>query len=268
MSETDPAASAAPPGSVAALADLPALGRVERRILGVLVEKALTTPDQYPLTMNALQSGCNQKSNRDPVVEYDADRLDSALTALLKLGLVLRVVPATGRTDRWRHQVKEAWGLDKPQRAILAELFLRGPQSEGDIRGRASRMADLATLDDARRVLQELAAKGLVRRLSPEGRVRGVIWAHQFHRPDELTGTLAEIAAAGDDAPAGPAPNRSAGSDERRPSGADAPRSTSEPVRPATSPETLRRLDELTEAVAGLRAELEDLRAEVSRMRG
>src|SRR5262245_62384851 len=94
----------------------------ERRILGVLVEKGKTTPDAYPLSLNALVTGCNQKSNRDPVLELDDADVEEAMVRCKGRGLAVKVVG--GRVERWRHLLYEAWGLDKVSIAIIAELLL------------------------------------------------------------------------------------------------------------------------------------------------
>lgn len=163
------------------------LPRIERRILGVLLEKAIATPDNYPLSANSVVAGCNQKSNRDPVVEYPAEKIDEALLALKDRGLVLRVLPATGRVDRWKHDLKEKWGLAGAERAVLAELLLRGPQAEGALRANSSRLVEVPSLDELRAILEGLASRGFVKRLSAEGRRRGVVWTHLFFSERELS---------------------------------------------------------------------------------
>ncbi len=118
------------------------------RVLGSLVEKALTTPQQYPLTLASLMSACNQTSNREPVVSYGEDTVESALSELKDLRLVRYVLPSHGRSVvRYRHVLDEALGLDAPQCAILAVLLLRGPQTVGELRLRTERMARFDGLD-------------------------------------------------------------------------------------------------------------------------
>src|SRR5207248_1166663 len=107
----------------------PVLDVQERRVLGVLVEKAKTTPDAYPMSLNALVTGCNQKSNRDPVLFLSEDDVEYTLTRLQKAGLVMKITG--GRVERWRHLLYESWNVDKVDLAILGELLLRGPQTEG-----------------------------------------------------------------------------------------------------------------------------------------
>ena len=177
------------------------LSRIQRRVLGVLLEKAFTTPDSYPLTANSTVTACNQKSNRDPVTGYETHEIDEALLSLKDASLAIQVFSATGRTERWKHNLREAWGLDRAGLSVLAELFLRGPQSEGDLRARASRMSPMASLDDLRAILNQLAERGFVRRLSPEGRKRGVFWGHLFVSEKERAelDLIAEREAAGGD---------------------------------------------------------------------
>lgn len=162
----------------------PALGPDERRVLGVLVEKAKTTPDAYPLSLNALVTGCNQKSNRDPVMNLSDMKVEEALATLQKCGLVVRLT-GSGRVERWRHVAYEAWKVDKVALAVLAELLLRGPQTEGELRGRASRMEPIDDLEQLRAVLKPLGERRLVVYLTPEGR-RGTVLTHGFHSPDEF----------------------------------------------------------------------------------
>lgn len=161
----------------------PPLSPPERRVLGVLVEKAKTTPDVYPLSLNAMLAGCNQKSNREPVVEMTEPEVEEALASLQQKGLAIKVVG--GRVVRWRHNLYDAWKVGKPELAILGELLLRGPQTEGELRSRACRMEPIAELEDLRGFLRPLAERGLVVYLSPEGR-RGTVVTHGFHAAGEL----------------------------------------------------------------------------------
>jgi uncharacterized protein YceH (UPF0502 family) len=161
---------------------LPAL---ERRILGVLVEKQKTskTADAYPLTLNALLTGCNQKSNRDPVLDLDEDVVEQGLATLQKKGLVVRITG--GRAERFKHTLYENWTKAGPELAVLAELLLRGPQTKGDLRVRASRMAPIETQESLEEVLQPLVARKLVIFLTDPDR-RGAVLTHGFHLPEEL----------------------------------------------------------------------------------
>jgi len=163
---------------------LPVLESVERRVLGVLIEKAKTTPDAYPLSLNALVTGCNQKSNRDPLMNLSDAEVENALSGLQKKSLVNRL-QGSGRVERWRHIAYETWKVDKVELAILAELLLRGPQTEGELRGRASRMEPFGDLDQLRLILKRLTERRLVGYLTPEGR-RGTVLTHGFHPAVEL----------------------------------------------------------------------------------
>jgi uncharacterized protein YceH (UPF0502 family) len=148
------------------------------------VEKAKTTPDAYPLSLNALVTGCNQKSNRDPIMHLSEIDVEDALVSAQAKRLAIKIT-GTGRVVRWRHALYEAWQVDKKDLAILAELLLRGPQTEGELRSRASRMEPFDDLDALRAVLRVLAERRLIVYLSPEGR-RGTTLTHGFHSPVEL----------------------------------------------------------------------------------
>src|SRR5436305_10037659 len=104
------------------------------------------------MTLNALTTGCNQKSNRDPVLDLTEDVVEETLGRLQRRGVVSKLVG--GRVDRWRHLLYEAWRVSKVELAVLAELLLRGPQTEGDLRGRAARMEEIKDLDELRAVLK------------------------------------------------------------------------------------------------------------------
>jgi uncharacterized protein YceH (UPF0502 family) len=161
----------------------PVLDVQERRVLGVLVEKAKTTPDAYPLSVNALVTGSNQKSNRDPVMDLDEDDVLDALNRCKAKGLVMKVIG--GRVERWRHMLYETWHVDKVELAVLAELLLRGPQTEGELRTRAGRMEPIEDLDVLRSKLRPLVERNLVVYLTPEER-RGAVLTHGFHDAAEL----------------------------------------------------------------------------------
>jgi uncharacterized protein len=135
------------------------LSAVGARIIGSLVEKDLTTPDQYPLTIKSLLAACNQASNRDPVVAYDEHTVMSTLDALKEQRLVRFVLPSHGRSAvRYRHVLPEAWALDQRQCALVAVLLLRGPQTVGELRSRTDRMTSFENLDEVEHELQFLSA--------------------------------------------------------------------------------------------------------------
>ena len=135
------------------------LSPVEARVIGSLAEKQLTTPQQYPLTMNALVLACNQTSNRDPVVTFDDGTVDAALSSLRGAGLLRLVHPSHGRSAiRYRQVLDERFGLDARSLSVLAVLLLRGPQTMGELRTRTERMADFGSLEDVETELDRMAA--------------------------------------------------------------------------------------------------------------
>jgi len=158
------------------------IGRNERRVLGVLVEKAKTTPDQYPLTISSLVAGSNQKSNRSPQMQLDDEDVTIALDNLKGVGAV-REIQGSGRVNKYRHAAYEWLGVDAAGAAVMAELLLRGPQTAGELRARAARMHDFADLDGMVTLIDQLRTAGLVQALSPPG--RGQIFAHSLYPPDE-----------------------------------------------------------------------------------
>jgi uncharacterized protein YceH (UPF0502 family) len=129
------------------------------RVLGCLVEKQFTTPQQYPLTLNALSSACNQSTNRQPVMTLDDRTVEQALDELKALGLVRFVLPSHGKSvTRYRHVFDETYGLDAQRSALLAVLLLRGPQTAGELRARAERMAELDSVAAVNHELEMLAS--------------------------------------------------------------------------------------------------------------
>ena len=179
----------------------PVLNRIQRRLLGVLVEKAKTTPDAYPLSLNALTAGANQKSNRDPILNLSEDEVEASLVSMQPLGLTTRITG--GRVERWRHNLYEFWHVDKVELAILAELLVRGPQTEGELRTRASRMEPIADLDTLRAKLKPLQERGLIHWIGEEGR-RGAQIAHGFHDPIEMDALRQRVAAGESAMPSAP----------------------------------------------------------------
>lgn len=156
----------------------------ERRVLGVLAEKAKTTPEYYPLSVAAIVTGANQKSNRDPIVNFDADDVEEVLQGLRKKGAAI-MVESSGRVVRWKHTLYDWLKVSKVELAVMAELMLRGPQTEGDLRARASRMEPIADLATLQALIEALADRGLVVVLSPEGVRRGVVVTHGLYPPEE-----------------------------------------------------------------------------------
>ncbi|ABF42646.1 protein of unknown function DUF480 [Candidatus Koribacter versatilis Ellin345] len=125
------------------------------RVLGCLIEKEITTPEYYPLSLNALINACNQKSNRDPAMSLDEDSVRVALRNLTDKGLA-RHAPSEGRVPKYEHDVNNAMQLSRREVAILCELLLRGPQTPGELRGRAERMYKFEGIEDVHSTLQRL----------------------------------------------------------------------------------------------------------------
>ena len=141
----------------------------EARVLGVLLEKSTTTPEQYPLSTNALVNGANQKNNRDPVLSLSEDEVFDAVESLREKQLAVRVDTVGSRVHKYKHTAGETLRCRGGELAVLAELLLRGPQTLGELRGRASRMSPLSTLDDAKTMIRALAehAEPLVKEIPP-----------------------------------------------------------------------------------------------------
>ena len=136
---------------------------VEIRILGSLVEKQRTTPDAYPLTLNALRAACNQSTSRDPVVSYDDAMLREALERLGRRGWTRLASGPHSRSPKYRHLLEEALGLDVPEQSVLAVLMLRGPQTSAELRARTERLHAFASVAAVDEVLARLADRGLAR---------------------------------------------------------------------------------------------------------
>jgi uncharacterized protein YceH (UPF0502 family) len=157
----------------------------ERRVLGVLIEKSYCTPEQYPLTLNAIVVGSNQKSCRDPISQLSEDNVLDALESLRKKDLASLVRQMSGRTDRYRHRATDTWQIEGRDAAVIAELLLRGPQTDGELRTHASRMVPIPGLPELAAIIEKLESRPdpFLRRLSPPGRKRGVKYAHTFYAP-------------------------------------------------------------------------------------
>ena len=143
---------------------LAALTGPEQRVLGCLLEKRWTTPDQYPLSLNALRLACNQATNRDPVTDYDEAAVREAVQRLARYGLTRLASGHQSRAIKYRHLAEEALGLDRAQLAVLAVLLLRGPQTPGELKSRSERLSP-STLPEVEQRLAELIERGYVRRL-------------------------------------------------------------------------------------------------------
>jgi uncharacterized protein YceH (UPF0502 family) len=170
------------------------LNSIDRRVLGVLGEKAKTTPDAYPMTINGLVAGCNQKSNRAPVLQLEADQVEESLDRLREFGAVA-LVEGAGRVQKYRHYFYEWLGASKVELSVMIELLLRGEQTVGDLRGRASRMDPIDDLNALRELLTSLKEKGLVIPLTPEG--RGQVFTHALYPERDLENQRARYASHG-----------------------------------------------------------------------
>jgi len=219
----------------------------EVRVLGCLVEKQLTTPQQYPLTLNALVSACNQSSNRDPVVSFSEEAVERAVTGAKAKGLARFVHPSHGRSAlRYRHELAEQLGLDERQLALLAVLMLRGPQTPGELRSRTERMARLDGLGEVEAELGALAGREepLVRRLPRSPGQKEDRYTHCLGSSDR-----AELDASALDG------------EDGSPSGAEVPSAAPATEVPSAAPATN------SVATGAWSEELAELRAEVARLR-
>jgi uncharacterized protein YceH (UPF0502 family) len=221
----------------------------EQRVLGCLIEKRWTTPDQYPLSVNALRLACNQSTNRDPVTTYDEVTVRAAADRLCRYGLARLASGHSSRATKYRHLAEEGLGLGREELSVLAVLLLRGAQTPGELKARSERMAALGSLDDVDRVLAVLTERGYVRRLDRRP-------GQKEDRFEQLLGGGGQEDGAGGDA--APAPVVAT------PPVATPPVATP-PV--ATPPVAVRDAD-LESRVAALEAEVATLRAELARLRG
>ena len=132
------------------------LDAVETRVLGSLLEKEVTTPEYYPLSLNALVNACNQKSNRDPAVNYDDETVENGLESLRHKGLVTTISGAGSRVPKYSHRFSEVLNLGRRELAILCELMLRGPQTLGELRNRTERMHKFDDTDQVQAVIDKM----------------------------------------------------------------------------------------------------------------
>jgi uncharacterized protein YceH (UPF0502 family) len=234
---------------------IPAL---QRRILGVLVEKAKTTPAGYPLSLNAVVTGCNQKSNRHPQMNVKADNVEEALDQLRHIGAVGEVIGG-GRVSKYRHYMKDWLGVDGTELAVMAELLLRGAQTIGELRGRAARMAKIEGIAELRPILAALSEKGLLIALSPPG--RGQVVTHALYRDKEMEelqqqhGAVRKVEAAAD------------GECSEHPASPPAPASTPPDAAPAAAVSPAPAASGGSGEVAALRAEVAELRGTVEQLK-
>jgi hypothetical protein len=248
------------------------LNAVETRVLGALLEKELTTPDYYPLSLHALAAACNQKSNRDPVMTLDENAVKQALRALDTQGLAGAADTTDSRVTKYEHRLGEAFNFGRPESAILCELLLRGPQTPGELRSRAARMhppaSDRALFDDLDSVLSTL--QRLMRREPPLVKIlprqpgtKESRYAQLLSSDVVANGETGAPGAAGrsgatfdraTDCDAGRDANREAEREADRDTGHDANRDTS-------------RIGRLEQEVAGLRSEIASLKQQLADFR-
>jgi uncharacterized protein YceH (UPF0502 family) len=197
------------------------LTAVEQRVLGCLIEKRWTTPDQYPLSLNSLRLACNQSTARDPVTDYDESAVRDAAQRLSRYGLARLASGAGSRSTKYRHLAEEGLGLDREQLAVLCVLLLRGPQTPGELKARSERMAHLPSLDDVDRVLRELGERGYAARLD--------------RRPGQKEDRFQQLLGGGenaDSAPAAAAPPMPAAAAPPMPASTPAPAASPMPAAP------------------------------------
>ena len=204
---------------------------VEVRILGALLEKEVTTPEYYPLSLNALLAACNQTTNRDPVMRLDEDTATHAIIALRRGGLLHQIQPVGSRVTRFQHLMAEELKLDQRQLAVLGVLMLRGPQTPGELHARTARLASFADIADLEGVLESLIGR------EPEPLV-----ARLPRRPGQKEVRYAHLLGG-------------------EPVQADAPGMADEPALPT------RRADAEDDRIAALERTVEALRAEVAAVR-
>jgi uncharacterized protein YceH (UPF0502 family) len=178
------------------------LDAVEARVLGALIEKEATTPEYYPLSLNALQNACNQKSNREPVTNYDQDTIYDAVNRLREKKLALTIT-GSGRVDKYAQRISETLNLGRRELAALGTVLLRGPQTASEIKDRAERMFSFADASETEAVLEkmgELPGGALIKKLPRQTGQKEPRYAHLLSGEPSLESSAAE--------PITPAPSR------------------------------------------------------------
>lgn len=181
------------------------LHETQRRVLGVLLEKSMAQPAYYPMTIAAIVAACNQKSNRDPVLELDEDTVWDTLEQLRQLHLATKLMPSgSARTERFKHEAQSVFGWEKPQRAVMTELLLRGPQTASELRSRCQRMYAFENNEAVSAVLEGLQGgeRRFVEMLARQPGQSAVRFAHCLYGPGELDRATASSAIAAAAAPA------------------------------------------------------------------
>ncbi|MEE9369188.1 MAG: YceH family protein [Pontiella sp.] len=209
------------------------LNSIEERVLGCLIEKEMATPAHYPLTLNALVSACNQKSNRHPVMELEQATVEHTLYELrMEHKLAIEVTSSGSRVAKYKHNMPDHWSFSLSQMALLCELFVRGPQTPGDLRAHSSRLHSLADSAEVEAILNQLKTHEdgtFVVQLPREPGKRERRWAHLFGGEPDIQETVSE--------------------------------ETSE-IEIQTGPSRLERIQLLEYEIADLRQELGDLKAQ------
>src|ERR1700681_250442 len=172
---------------------------MEARVLGALIEKDITTPEYYPLSLNALMNACNQKSNRDPVMRLDEDAVRAALEGLQEQRMAGPARGSDSRVTKYEQRLQEVFNFTRPEIAVLCVLLLRGPQTPGELRGRAERLHRFETLDDMQSALQKLMQREppLAKILARQPGTKESRYAHL------LSGDVVEVEMAGEASGAG-----------------------------------------------------------------
>ncbi len=240
----------------------------EQRVLGCLIEKRFTTPDQYPLTLNALRLACNQSTNRDPVTRYDEETVLEAAQRLSKYGVARLASGHSSRAAKFRHLAEEALGLNQEQLAVLCVLLLRGLQTPGELKARTERMVTFASLEDLDRVLAELGERGYVQRIErrpgqKEDRFRQLLGGGGELDDSDAGARADEGAASSARADADAASSARADEGAASSARADAGAATSAPAG-GHRWQDLSATDDLGERVAALESQLAELRKDVS----
>jgi uncharacterized protein len=182
----------APRPTAEASPDWKPLTAKQRRVLGTLMEKSKTTPDAYPMTFTGLCTGCNQKSNRAPISNYTSEQIETIVDELRTLG-ALTIVQGLGRVTKVRHYAYQWLAISKVEAAVMTELLLRGEQTLGELRTRASRMEPIQDLQHMNDLFAELKRRNLVVELSPPG--RGQVVSHNLYPEWELEQVRKSVAA-------------------------------------------------------------------------
>ena len=181
------------------------LSEIETRVLGSLIEKDITTPDYYPLSLNALVNACNQKNNRDPVMTIDENAVRDALSTLQEKRLAGPASGADSRVTKYEHRLQEVFNFDRREIAVICVLLLRGPQTPGELRGRTDRMYHFDTLDDVVSTLDRLAHREppLIVMLARQPGTKESRYAHLFSGdpPEQSSGAPSPAITGGDTRP-------------------------------------------------------------------